>query len=136
MDFAILSIWLSSWTYLVLPAMSAKGTAILTLASIIISLFFHLFSLQLLLGFVLGGIYTVFNFYRLGKSIENMLEMPPAKAQTYMTGQYFLRLLTTGLVIFISFKADFINYFGIIIPLIFPKLTLFFCEIFRKEEKS
>ena len=112
-----------------------KGTAILTAISLIICLISKILTLSLFLGFLLGGVYAVFNFYRLGKSIENMLNMPPAKAQTYMTGQYFLRLLTTGLVIFIGFKVDFINYFGIIIPLIFPKLTLFFCEIFRKEEK-
>lgn len=113
----------------------AKGTAILVLCSLIVCIFTNAFNLPMILGFLIGGVYAVFNFYRLGKSIENMLKMPPAKAQTYMTGQYFVRLFTTGLVIFIGFKVDFINYFGIIISLIFPKLTLFFSEIFRKEEK-
>ncbi len=113
----------------------AKGTSVLVVVSLIICIFTDAFNLPMILGFLIGGAYSVFNFYRLGKSIENMFKMPPAKAQTYMTGQYFVRLFTTGLVIFIGFKVDFINYFGIIISLIFPKLTLFFSEIFRKEEK-
>ena len=113
----------------------AKGTAILTGISLFICLLSGKFDIPIILGFLLGSVYSVYNFYRMGKSIEKSFNMPSHKAQGYMTSQYFLRLLCTGLVIFIGFWVDYINYFGIIIPLIFPKLTIFFSEIFRKEEK-
>lgn len=113
----------------------AKGTVILTGISLFVCLLMGEFNIPTILGFLLGSIYSVYNFYRMGKTIEKSFNMPPHKAQGYMTSQYFIRLICTGLVIFIGFYVDYINYFGIIIPLIFPKLTIFFSEIFRKEEK-
>ncbi|MEG1621289.1 MAG: ATP synthase subunit I [Oscillospiraceae bacterium] len=111
----------------------AKGTIILVAVSIGISALIGKLDFPLLLGFLIGGTHAIINFYLIGRSIEKSFEKSPNNASGYMAGQYFIRYFITALVILLGIYVDFINYIGIIIPLIFPKLVLLYSKIFRKE---
>ena len=56
-----------------------KGTAILTVCSLIICIFVGQFNIPMILGFLLGSSYAVYNFYSMGNSIKKSFDMPPHK---------------------------------------------------------
>lgn len=109
-----------------------KGTALLTAISLGISALLGKLDFPLFWGFIFGSAYSVFNFYMIGRAIERSFKRSPESASTYMTAQYFLRFVITAAVIYIGMKVSFINFLGVIIPLIFPKLTIFASKIIRK----
>lgn len=93
-------------------------------------------NLPFILGLFCGTAYAVLNFFILGRTVEIALDRPPAKAQRYMAGQYFVRMGLTAVVIIIAIKVDFINVLGVILPLLYPRLALSIHHIFRKEAKN
>lgn len=85
-------------------------------------------------GLAFGGLVGCLNFLHLGRTIENAVKMHPGKAKTYATSQYFLRFITTGIVITISLKADYINVLGTIISLLLVKFVIFATHLFDSKD--
>lgn len=112
----------------------AKGTCVLVGVSLLISLLIGKLDFSLFLGFIIGGINAIFNFYLLALAAIKCVAEAHKNAHRFMASRYFMRMAITTLVIIIGLYADFINCIGIIIPLVFPKLTLYYSKILRKEE--
>ena len=93
------------------------------------------FSAAFVLGVALGVLFSFFHFWLIGVSSAQVAQLPAAAAQRKMTTGYFLRFALMALAIFLAIKAPFINGWGFIIPLFFPKLTLYGKAIFRKGAK-
>ena len=85
-------------------------------------------------GLIFGGLIGCLNFLHLGKTLENAVRMNPGKAQAYASSQYFLRFFTTGLVITISLKADYINVLGTLVGLLLVKFVIFITHVFDSKE--
>lgn len=120
-----------------------KWTLIFSL--IIMGIFIFMFDdkVGLGLGFIFGVSFSILNFLELEKTLIKASRMNPSKAQGYATKKYFVRYLLTGVVIFVSLKASYINIFGTILGLLLLKFVImvtnlfndknYFKRIFRKE---
>lgn len=84
------------------------------------------------LGLLFGSLYSFLNFFLLAYAVEKSLSKHGYKAQSYMAGSYFIRLTITGFVILIGLKTDYINAFGLILPMFFPKAIILLRSILRK----
>lgn len=109
----------------------AKGVVICSFLFLAASLLFQFFSVPLLLGAVLGGAYAVANFLLIGYSVQESLAKVPEKAKSYMSRQYFMRMALTALVIFLAIEVDFINPWGLIPALFYPKLSIYARSIYQ-----
>ncbi|MEG0571323.1 MAG: ATP synthase subunit I [Oscillospiraceae bacterium] len=92
------------------------------------------------LGLLLGSVFMVLNFALLGTTIEKAIIKTPKSAKRFMILHYSLRFILTGIIIFIGFKADYLNGICVCVPLFAPKLTYFaigffdfFNILFRKK---
>ncbi|KAB3530904.1 ATP synthase subunit I [Alkaliphilus serpentinus] len=97
-------------------------------------------------GILFGVIIALLNFRLLFLTLDRAVKMPPAKAQAYATSRYFIRYVITGVVVYVSIRAQHINVLGTILGLISLKLVIFKTQLFnskayfknifkRKEEK-
>ncbi len=86
------------------------------------------------LGLVFGGAIGILNFIELGKTLETAVTLSPSRAQIYTASKYFLRYIITGIVIFISLKANYINALGTIIGLVLVKLIIISTNLFNDIE--
>ena len=88
-----------------------KGVAVCSFLFLAASLLFDFFSLPLLWGAVLGGAYAVANFLLIGYSV--------------------LRLALTALVLFLAIQVDFINPWGVIPALFYPKISIYARSVYQ-----
>jgi hypothetical protein len=86
------------------------------------------------LGYVFGGLIGILNFLHLGKTIERAVTMNPGKAQGYTSSRYMLRYLTTGVVIAVSLKADYLNGLATIAGLLLVKFAIYSTHLFDSKE--
>lgn len=86
------------------------------------------------LGYIFGGLIGILNFLHLGKTIERAVTMNPGKAQGYTSSRYMLRYLTTGVVIALSLKADYLNGLATIVGLLLVKFAIFSVHLFDSKE--
>ena len=108
-----------------------KGVAVCSFLFLAASLLFDFFSLPLLWGAVLGGAYAVANFLLIGYSVQESLTKTPEKAKGYMSRQYYLRLALTALVLFLAIQVDFINPWGVIPALFYPKISIYARSVYQ-----
>ncbi|MDN5351667.1 MAG: hypothetical protein PWQ12_586 [Clostridiales bacterium] len=97
-----------------------------------------------ILGLLFGTGISLLNFFELANTLRRAVQMPPSKAQTFTTTKYFLRYVITGVVIYISIIAPYINVLGTIVGLMTIKLIIlatnlfndkkYFQNIFRRKE--
>lgn len=109
-----------------------KGISLCFLFSTGVLLLLGFMNKSMFLGLLFGSLYSFFNFILLALGVEKSLKKHGYKAQSYMASSYFIRLTITGFVILIGLKADYINAFGLILPLFFPKAIILFNSILRK----
>lgn len=83
------------------------------------------------LGLIFGGAIGSLNFIELGKTLEKAVTMSPSRAQAYAASKYFIRYIITGIVIFVSLKANYINALGTIIGLFLVKFVIISTNLFN-----
>jgi len=111
-----------------------KWVIIVDLLLIILSIFIFKSAKPWILGYIFGGAIGVLNFIELGKTLEKAVTMNPAKAQGYAASKYFVRYIITGIVIFVSLKANYINALGTIIGLLLVKFVIIVTNLFNDKE--
>lgn len=109
-----------------------KGIILLDLIVLTTALLFKKLDVPFVNGLAFGSIYAILNFRLLALTIKKGVKMPPAKAQMYVSVNYFIRLALSALVIFIAIRADYINVLSAIIPMFFPKLIIIGLAITKK----
>ncbi|KAB3539708.1 ATP synthase subunit I [Alkaliphilus pronyensis] len=100
----------------------------------IIALVFLENPITFVVGVIFGTTFSLLNFRLLYLTLNKAVHMPPPKAQAYATSRYLLRYTITGIVIFISLKADYINILGTIAGLVSLKLVILKSELFNSKE--
>jgi len=85
--------------------------------------------LKMLVSLLFGGLFTLANFLLLGSICEKACQKSPEKARSYMQLNYAIRMVLIGVVVFASFKVDYLSPLGVLPLLLAPKLTYFILAI-------
>ncbi|MCR1900209.1 ATP synthase subunit I [Irregularibacter muris] len=105
-----------------------KGVAIGFVILVIGSLF-HSDPIPLIVGIVFGLILSLLNFRLLYITLNKAVQLPPGKAQVYASSRYMIRYLITGIVLFVSIQAPYINVLGTIMGLLLLKTMIMISNI-------
>lgn len=70
--------------------------------------------LPFMLGVILGSALSILKVFLLERAINNVLEMKKNKAGSYVSLQHMLRLLLTGVVLFIGAVVPQISLWGVV----------------------
>lgn len=115
----------------------ALPVVILDAAVLLAAAPFFGFTLDGILGLLLGNAAMLANFILLGFSSERAVEKTAVSAKRYMLLFYFIRFAIMGAAMALAFHSDRINGFYTVIPLLYPKmiytLSAVFPSIFRKK---
>lgn len=109
-----------------------KSLMLCNLLTLVACALFKIVNMRLLISLLLGNLYMAVNFIMIGMAAEAALELDVEGARRKMATEYFKRLFITTLVIIFGITADFINPLGLILPLFFPKASLYCGNIFWK----
>ncbi|RKD21982.1 ATP synthase I chain [Caminicella sporogenes DSM 14501] len=111
-----------------------KLVFIIDLILIVLSFLIFDKSMPWILGLIFGSAISSLNFIELGKTLERAVTMPPSRAQAYAASKYFVRYIITGVVIYVSLKADYINVLGTIIGLFLVKFVIISTNLFNDKQ--
>ena len=110
---------------------------------ILVGVMFGVFALlkaldqKVLLGGLAGGLLAVGNFFFM--AIGTSLAADKAEAQNVKGGQaliqtsYLVRMVVLAVLLFACVKSGYFNLYALVIPLLFPRLSITLAEFFRKK---
>ncbi|MBQ6890684.1 MAG: ATP synthase subunit I [Oscillospiraceae bacterium] len=110
---------------------------------ILVGVMFGVFALlkaldqKVLLGGLAGGLLAVGNFFFM--AIGTSLAADKAEAQNVKGGQaliqtsYLVRMVVLAVLLFACAKSGYFNLYALVIPLLFPRLSITLAEFFRKK---
>lgn len=93
------------------------------------------FSLAVLLGGLIGALYAVLNFLLLGMTVQKVAEMREENeelARMQMKSSYNMRMVIMILLIVVAFALPFVDGLACMIPMLFPRLTIFVLQLTGK----
>ncbi len=93
------------------------------------------FSLAVVLGGLIGALYAVLNFLLLGMTVQkvaNMREENEELARMQMKSSYNMRMVIMILLIVVAFALPFVDGLACMIPMLFPRLTIFVLQLTGK----
>lgn len=110
---------------LILPELKKVSITLLIINvfSIIISVIMKAFDMSVIIGIVLGDVYTALNFVLLGSVVSDALDKSARSAKRHIQLHYGIRLLLMGIVLALSFYFPFINGWCVVATLLAPKIT-------------
>ncbi len=109
-----------------------KGIIVLDILFIALLLIIGKLDSSMIQGILIGSVYAILNFRLLAVSIKRAVLMSPGRAQVFAGISYMGRLALTAAIILAAIRVDYINAFGVIIPMFFPKAIIVISAINRK----
>ena len=109
-----------------------KGIVVLDVIFIAIIYILGKFDIPMLQGILIGSVYALLNFRLIAVSLNRAVQMSPGRAQVFASISYMGRLALTAAIILAAIKVDYINAFGVIVPMFFPKIIIVSLAINRK----
>ncbi|MDK2804223.1 ATP synthase subunit I [Acetoanaerobium noterae] len=109
-----------------------KGIIVLDIIFIAIIYILGKFDIPMLQGILIGSVYALLNFRLIAVSLNRAVQMSPGRAQIFASISYMGRLALTAAIILAAIKVDYINAFGVIVPMFFPKIIIVGSAINRK----
>ena len=109
-----------------------KGIVVLDVIFIAIIYILGKFDIPMLQGILIGYVYALLNFRLIAVSLNRAVQMSPGRAQVFAGVSYVGRLALTAAIILAAIKVDYINAFGVIVPMFFPKIIIVSSAINRK----
>ncbi|WP_313567568.1 ATP synthase subunit I [Acetoanaerobium noterae] len=109
-----------------------KGIIVLDIIFIAIIYILGKFDIPMLQGILIGSVYALLNFRLIAVSLKRAVQMSPGRAQIFASISYMGRLALTAAIILAAIKVDYINAFGVIVPMFFPKIIIVGSAINRK----
>ena len=109
-----------------------KGIVVLDIIFIAIIYILGKFDIPMLQGILIGSVYALLNFRLIAVSLNRAVQMSPGRAQIFASISYMGRLALTAAIILAAIKVDYINAFGVIVPMFFPKIIIVSSAINRK----
>ena len=109
-----------------------KGIVVLDVIFIAIIYILGKFDIPMLQGILIGSVYALLNYRLIAVSLNRAVQMSPGRAQVFAGVSYVGRLALTAAIILAAIKVDYINAFGVIVPMFFPKIIIVSSAINRK----
>lgn len=113
----------------------AVGVCLMVIVMLAIYAGMGQFSLSVLLGGLLGGAYAIFNFFMLGMTVQKATKLQPENAELarmQMKSSYNMRMIGMVIVVVIAFALPFVDGLACLIPMLFPRITIFVLQITGK----
>lgn len=110
-------------------------TAILGIVQILITIPVGYFGYPAVLGTLVGCALAVLNFSLMGIVLERCMSANGAAGGLMGVG-YILRLAIIAAVVVWAMKVHYLNYVCVIIPLIFPQVSIFIINAVSKKERK
>jgi len=104
----------------------AIGVIILGAVQVLVTLPTKFFGLSAIFGTLLGCAVAILNFALMGIILERCVSKQ--KGASGLMGVGYIGRLAT--------KVDYLNYVCVIIPLIFPQISIFILNLTRKKERE
>ena len=108
-----------------------KYTILLMILIIICFVIFIPDPLPFILGLIFSTLISMLNFRNLALTMKKAVNMTPRRAQVYASSHYFLRFFITGIVLYISIRAEYLHLFGAVIGLLLIKVVIFATNLFN-----
>lgn len=113
----------------------AIGVIILGAVQVLITLPTKFFGLPAIFGTLLGCAVAILNFALMGIILERCVSKQKGASGLMGVG-YIGRLALIALAVIWATKVDYLNYVCVIIPLIFPQISIFILNLTRKKERE
>ena len=111
----------------------AIGVIILGAVQVLVTLPTKFFGLSAIFGTLLGC--AILNFALMGIILERCVSKQKGASGLMGVG-YIGRLALIALAVIWATKVDYLNYVCVIIPLIFPQISIFILNLTRKKERE
>ena len=95
-----------------------------------------LFGLSATFGTLRGCAVAILNFALMGIILDKMRVKAKGWTSGLMGVGYIGRLALIALAVIWATKVDYLNYVCVIIPLIFPQISIFILNLTRKKERE
>lgn len=69
------------------------------------------------LGVLVGGLVSIVNFYWLSRDLKNTLRKHAGRAKPFMVLKFYVRLIITGVVLFVVITRTPVDIFGLVLGL-------------------
>ena len=113
----------------------AIGVIILGAVQVLVTLPPKFFGLSAIFGTLLGCAVAILNFALMGIILERCVSKQKGASGLMGVG-YIGRLALIALAVIWATKVDYLNYVCVIIPLIFPQISIFILNLTRKKERE
>ena len=113
----------------------AIGVIILGAVQVLVTLPTKFFGLSAIFGALLGCAVAILNFALMGIILERCVSKQKGASGLMGIG-YIGRLALIALAVIWATKVDYLNYVCVIIPLIFPQISIFILNLTRKKERE
>ena len=113
----------------------AIGVIILGAVQVLVTLPTKFFGLSATFGTLLGCAVAILNFALMGIILERCVSKQKGASGLMGVG-YIGRLALIALAVIWATKVDYLNYVCVIIPLIFPQISIFILNLTRKKERE
>ena len=113
----------------------AIGVIILGAVQVLVPLPTKFFGLSAIFGTLLGCAVAILNFALMGIILERCVSKQKGASGLMGVG-YIGRLALIALAVIWATKVDYLNYVCVIIPLIFPQISIFILNLTRKKERE
>jgi len=93
---------------------------------------FALFTRDVALGILFGGLLVTINFHLLAKTLKKALTPPHLASHNVVLAKYYLRFLISGFVIFLLIAGNIVHPVGLVIGLsivVFSIILATICEV-------
>ena len=97
------------------------------------------FDYTVLLGNLLGGGWAILNFFLMALAVQKSVKKElPQEAKLVLQNSYTKRLLFSVAILLIGIKVEYVNWISVVIPLIFPRITIAIIKlpIFQRKEEE
>ncbi len=109
------------------------GTLILDAVVLLVAWCLKKVTLPFCLGLLVGSVFEVLLFVSMIYSSIGTVSRTPGKGRAFYTVSYGLRFLASGLLMYAAIKLPFIDFWGVVIPLLYTKIIFVFIYTLGKE---
>ncbi|NDO19595.1 hypothetical protein FMM68_07990 [Lachnospiraceae bacterium MD329] len=110
-------------------------TLLFGIVQVIITIPAGYFGRSVVFGTLLGCAVAIFNFTLMGIILEQCVARQ--NGASYLAGfGYIFRLAIIAAAVIWAMKTTYLNYVCVIIPLVFPQLSIFVLNVIRKKERK
>lgn len=125
------------------PAVAAEtkhiaiGTAAMCVIMIAIFALFGAMAWPVVWGALLGGGFTIVNFFLMALSVQKSMQAEKAKQARMVTVRsYTVRVAAMAVVIVLGFWLPCFQGFAVVIPMIFPRITIILMRLASSRKKE